>query len=58
VATGLDLIARVNNLADATYANTASYNPFVPAALRDRFTPGLPRSVFLGLQLGWGGSGR
>jgi len=44
------LLGRVNNLADVRYANTVSFNPFVPPAQQDRFTPGQRRSLFLGIQ--------
>jgi outer membrane receptor protein involved in Fe transport len=56
IVSGVELVARVNNLTDATYASTASFNPFVPVDLQDRFTPALPRSLFLGLQLALGGA--
>jgi outer membrane receptor protein involved in Fe transport len=50
---GFSVVGRVSNLTDERYAVTASYNPFVPAALQDRYTPGMPRSVYLGLQYRW-----
>lgn len=53
VWSGFDLIARLNNVGDVRYANTASFNPFVPPALRERLLPGLPRSLFVGLQYAW-----
>jgi outer membrane receptor protein involved in Fe transport len=48
-----DLVGRVNNLGNTRYANSTSFNPFVPAAQQERFTPGLPRSFFLGAQYRW-----
>ena len=53
VVSGFDLVGRVNNLADTRYANSASFNPFVAPAQQERFTPGLPRSFFLGAQYRW-----
>lgn len=53
VIRGFDLVGRVNNLGNTRYANSASFNPFVPAAQQERFTPGLPRSFFLGAQYRW-----
>jgi outer membrane receptor protein involved in Fe transport len=53
VVHGFDLVGRVNNLANTRYAVTASFNPFVPAAQQERFTPGLPRTFFLGAQYRW-----
>jgi outer membrane receptor protein involved in Fe transport len=50
----LDLVARLNNAADVRYANTASFNPFVAPELRERFGPGLPRSLFVGVQYALG----
>lgn len=50
---GFDLVGRVNNLANTRYAVTTSFNPFVPAAEQERFTPGLPRTFFLGMQYRW-----
>lgn len=53
VIRGFDLVGRVNNLANTRYANGASFNPFVAPDQRERFTPGLPRSFFLGAQYRW-----
>jgi outer membrane receptor protein involved in Fe transport len=47
-----DVVARLNNVGDVRYANTASYNPFVPAELRERLLPGLPRQLLVGVQYG------
>jgi outer membrane receptor protein involved in Fe transport len=52
---GVELVLRVNNIADVRYANTASFNPFVPPDQGERFTPGLPRTFFIGLSRAWGG---
>jgi outer membrane receptor protein involved in Fe transport len=49
-AHGFALVGRLSNLTNTRYAVTASYNPFVPADQRDRFTPGMPRTIYLGLQ--------
>ncbi len=56
VVTGVEVIGRVNNLADARNAVTASFNPFLPAGLQARFRPGLPRTFFLGAQYRFGGT--
>lgn len=53
VVRGFDLVGRVNNVANTRYANRASFNPFVPASQQERFTPGLPRSFFIGAQYHW-----
>ena len=53
VVAGLDLVGRLNNLGNAKYAVTASFNPFVAPANQERFTPGLPRTFFLGAQYRW-----
>jgi outer membrane receptor protein involved in Fe transport len=50
---GVSLVARVSNLADVRYSVTTSFNPFVPPAEQDRYTPGLPRTLYVGLQYGW-----
>ena len=55
VVAGFDLVGRVNNLANTRWATTASFNPFLAAAEQDRFTPGLPRTFFLGAQYRWSG---
>jgi outer membrane receptor protein involved in Fe transport len=49
----LQFVGRVNNLADIKFANTASYNPFVPVDQSERFLPGQPRSFYLGVQYAW-----
>ena len=46
----LALVGRLANVTDTRYAVTASFNPFVPADQQARFTPGMPRTVYLGLQ--------
>ncbi|HTO74163.1 MAG TPA: TonB-dependent receptor [Gemmatimonadales bacterium] len=53
VVAGFDLVGRVNNLANTGYAVTASFNPFVAPADQERFTPGQPRTFFLGAQYRW-----
>jgi hypothetical protein len=53
VGRSFDVIGRLNNLADTHYANTASFNPFVPPSLQERFLPGTPRSFYLGAQYSW-----
>jgi len=45
----LALFARANNLTDELYAESASFNP----ARGEEFSPGLPRSVYVGLQFDW-----
>lgn len=45
----LELIGRVMNLTDALYAETASYT----AARGVEYAPGLPRTVYLGVQYRW-----
>ena len=50
----LEVTGRVNNLTDRRYAESVGVTG--PAsALREEFAPGLPRTVFLGLQLRVGG---
>lgn len=56
VVAGVDVIGRVNNLANTRYAVTASFNPFLPAGLQERFRPGLPRTYFVGAQYRFGGN--
>ena len=53
----VSLVGRFNNVTDAVYAVTASFNPFIPPAEQERFTPGQPRSMYLGVQYFWGGAG-
>jgi iron complex outermembrane recepter protein len=50
IVRGLGIVGRLNNVTDETYAVTASFNPFVPASQQERFTPGLPRTFFIGVQ--------
>ncbi len=50
---GIQLVGRLNNVTDARYAVTASFNPFVPPALQERFRPGMPRTLYVGLQYRW-----
>lgn len=45
----LGLFARVNNLTDELYAESAGYT----AARGEEFSPGLPRSIYVGLQFDW-----
>lgn len=45
----LALFARVNNLTDELYAESAGYT----AARGEEFSPGLPRSIYVGLQFDW-----
>jgi iron complex outermembrane receptor protein len=42
----VELVGRVNNLADERYAETAAYT----VARGEEFAPGMPRSVYLGVQ--------
>jgi outer membrane receptor protein involved in Fe transport len=46
----VELFGRVINVADATYAEVASYN-HNDAVQRDTYTPGNPRTVFVGLRV-------
>jgi outer membrane receptor protein involved in Fe transport len=50
----LEVIARVVNLTDERFAESAGYTQ----ARGEEFAPGLPRTVYLGLQYRWGGEGR
>src|SRR5690606_6211235 len=50
VHAGLEVVARVSNLADARYAETSSFN----AQQGERYRPGAPRQVFVGAQYGFG----
>ncbi|MCG3119512.1 MAG: Vitamin B12 transporter BtuB [bacterium] len=45
----LGLFARVNNLTDELYAESAAYT----AARGEEFSPGLPRSIYIGFQFDW-----
>ncbi len=47
---GFSLIGRLANATDERYAVTVSFNPFVPEDQQDRYTPGLGRTLYLGLQ--------
>jgi outer membrane receptor protein involved in Fe transport len=46
---GLELVARLDNLADRRYAETAAFTQ----ARGEEFAPGLPRSLYLGVQYRW-----
>lgn len=46
---GLELVGRLDNVTDARYAETALYT----AARGEELAPGMPRSVFLGLEYHW-----
>jgi iron complex outermembrane receptor protein len=46
---GVQLIARVNNLTDARYAETATFT----AAEQEQLSPGAPRMIYLGVQASW-----
>lgn len=48
---GLEAVARVSNLLDERYAEGASYTQ----ALGEEYAPGMPRTVYLGLQWRWEG---
>jgi outer membrane receptor protein involved in Fe transport len=50
----LTVIARMMNVTDERFAESASYTQ----ARGEEFAPGLPRTVYVGLQYGWGGDGR
>jgi iron complex outermembrane receptor protein len=50
VARSLELVARVNNLADARYAESVGVTG-PAAAIREELAPGMPRTVYAGLQL-------
>ncbi len=47
---GFAVVARVANVTDQRYAVSVSFNPFVPEGQQERFTPGMPRTFYLGLQ--------
>lgn len=49
VGLGLQVSARVNNVADVRFAETSSYNTFQ----RERLRPGQPRTVYFGVQYAW-----
>jgi outer membrane receptor protein involved in Fe transport len=53
IVRGVSLVGRLSNVTDARYSVATSFNPFVPVDQQDRYTPGLPRTVYLGLQYGW-----
>lgn len=48
---GLEAVARVSNLLDERYAEGASYTQ----AAGEEFAPGMPRTVYVGLQWRWEG---
>jgi iron complex outermembrane recepter protein len=52
VTRGLEAVARVNNLLDERYAEGASYTQ----AAGEEFAPGMPRTVYLGVQWRWEGN--
>jgi outer membrane receptor for ferrienterochelin and colicin len=47
---GLSLVGRLSNATNVRYSVASSFNPFVPAGQQERFTPGLLRTLYLGLQ--------
>lgn len=49
---GLSLVARVANVSNELYSVASSFNPFVPTGQQERFTPGLLRTLYLGIQYG------
>jgi len=49
VTRGIEAVARVSNLLDERYAEGASYTQ----AAGEEFAPGMPRTVYLGLQWRW-----
>ena len=51
VGTRLELIGRVVNLTDERFAESALFT----RARGEEYAPGLPRTVYIGLQYGWGG---
>jgi outer membrane receptor protein involved in Fe transport len=50
----LEVIGRIVNLGDERFAESAAFTQ----ARGEEFAPGLPRTVYLGLQYRWGGEGR
>lgn len=54
VAGRLEVIGRIANLTDERFAESAVYTQ----ARGEEFAPGLPRTVYIGLQYGWGGGDR
>ena len=50
---GVSLVARIANVTNEHYSVASSFNPFVPAAEQARYTPGLLRTLYLGIQYGW-----
>ena len=50
----LQIIGRVANLTDERFAESAVFT----AARGEEYAPGLPRTVYIGLQYGWGGDER
>jgi hypothetical protein len=53
VLSGVALVGRLSNVTDARYSVATTFNPFVPVDQQDRYTPGPPRTLYLGLQYGW-----
>ncbi len=49
VTSRTELFGRISNLADRSYAELVTYDPF----LKDQFTPGAPRSIYLGARTSW-----
>lgn len=50
----LELMGRISNLTDERFAENAAYT----RARGEEFAPGMPRTVYVGLQYGWGGGDR
>jgi iron complex outermembrane receptor protein len=50
VGRGLEMVARLNNVADRRFAETAQYT----VAAGEQYAPGLPRSLYAGVQYRWG----
>ena len=49
---GLELVGRMSNVLDARYAESAGYT----AARGEEYAPGMPRTVYVGLQWRWEGA--
>jgi iron complex outermembrane receptor protein len=47
---GFLIVGRLANVTNKRYSVATSFNPFVPVDQQDRYTPGLQRTVYLGLQ--------
>lgn len=54
VGSHLELIGRVVNLTDERFAESAVYT----LARGEEFAPGMPRTIYLGVEYGWGGDAR